>query len=359
MNPEVSVILAFYKEGKVLESAIESVLSQTFQSWELILVDNNATSETRYVADSYAQKHPDRIRVYHEPEQGICSARNRGILEAKGEFIACLDGDDLMKPERLRRQYDVLSSRPDLALVGCHYDLLSFDGTRILEYNIQGFAHRSQNILEWKSYLQALYRPLNLPHQKSFDLFAGAVLFFRKKDAVEVGLFNTLLNPRDLDDFEFCLRMFERGGFELIPEPLQFYRAESSETRSTKYKDKNTKKALMKLQIFFSILWERYGKNFPENHRIFRRLQAFHLINFGSFLMRCSHGKEIGASFIRRGLLADPLDIRNWKWALKTFFPKRFHKRFFDYDFEDEEYLDFDKNFSDNFLRWPLDIFKC
>ena len=349
--PTVSVIVPFYREGKLLIPAIESVLQQTFQDWELVLVDNNASEETRQIARHYATAFPEKIRLYHEPEQGAISAKNTGILKARGEFIAFSDGDDLLKPERLQRQFDILSSRPNLVLVACHYDLLSHDGQTVLKENCPGFTTGSQNILEWKSYIKSLFRPLHLPHEDSFDLFGTGFLFFRKSVALKVGLLDTRFNPRDLEDFEFCMRMFEQGGFHLIPESLQYYRAESPETRKFKYKNKHTKIALDKQQTFLSILWERYGKDYPENRPVFRSLQAFHLNSFGCHLMQFSEGKKIGASWIRRAVFLKPGDFRYWKSLIKTSFPRSTHPRLFDFASERSIELDFSIQFSKEFLK--------
>ena len=344
MKPIVSVIIPFYREGKLLAPAIESVLAQSFQEWELLLVDNNASEETRNIAESYAKKDPkERIRLIHEPEQGAISARNTGIRQARGEFIAFSDGDDLMKPERLQRQFDCLSSRQDLVLVACYYDVLSHDGRTILEQDCRGFTDGSRNILEWKSNLHRLFLPFHLPHYQSFDLFGTPFLFFRKKDSMQAGLLDVRFNPRDLEDFEFCMRMFERGGFYLIPESLQFYRAETPELRQRKHKDKHTKVALIKLQTFLSVIWERYGKDFPENHAVFRSLYAFHLNNFGCYLMQFKHGKKVGASFIRQAVKTKPQDLRYWKNYIKTFFPRKTHPRLFDFEVERKDRVDFNE----------------
>lgn len=340
MKPVVSVIIPFYREGKLLAPAIESVLSQTFQEWELILVDNNASQETRIIAESFLKMDMARIRLMHEPEQGAISARNTGIRQARGEFIAFSDGDDLLKPERLQRQFDLLSSRKDLVLVACYYDLLSHNGTTVLERNCRGFTDGSKNILEWKSYLHALFLPFHLSHYHTFDLFGTPFMFFRKSASMQAGLLDIRFNPRDLEDFEFCMRMFEQGGFYLIPESLQFYRAENPDTRRNKHKDKHTKKALTKLQTFLSVIWERYGRDIPENHEVFRSLYAFHLNNFGCHLMQFKQGKKVGTSFIRQAVMTKPQNFRYWKNYIKTFFPRKMYPQLFDFEVEREDPID-------------------
>lgn len=344
MRPRVSIVMPFYLEGPLLAPSIESVLAQTYKDWELVLVDNNASEETQKIARTYAASCPDKIRLFIEPEQGVISARNTGILQSRGEFIAFTDGDDLLKPERLQRQFDILSSRPDLSLVACHYDMISHDGKTVLKENCPGFTYGSQNILEWKSYLKALFRPFHLPWENSFDLFGSPFMFFRKEMVLKVGLLDKRFNPRDLEDFEFCMRMFEQGGFYLIPESLQLYRTDTSDLRKDKHKDKQTKKALDKLQTFLSVLWERYGKDFPENQPVFRSLQAFHLNNFGCYMMRFSKGKKIGKTWIRRAAFLKPGDLRYWKSYIKTFFPSITYARFFDFPEERQDEINLDRD---------------
>jgi glycosyltransferase involved in cell wall biosynthesis len=343
--------MPFYREGSLLVPSIESVLDQIFKQWELVLIDNNASEDTRQIARHYATAFPEKILLFHEPEQGVISARNTGILKARGEFIAFTDGDDLLKPERLQRQFDVFSSRPDFALIACHFDILSHDGQTILEKDCPGFTTGSKNILEWKSCLKALFRPFHLPYEDSFDLFGSPFMFFRKSVALKAGLLDTRFNPRDLEDFEFCMRMFKQGEFHLIPESLQFYRAENSETRKFKHKDKHTKIALDKLQTFLSILWEHYVRDYPENRSTFRSLQAFHLNNFGCHLMQFSEGKRIGASWIRRAVFLKPGDFQYWKSLIKTTFPRSTHPKLFDFTSEESIELDFSIQFSREFLR--------
>ena len=98
-----------------MAEAVESVLAQTETDWELILVDNNASEETKEVISKYARLFPEKIRSVLEIDQGVCSARNRGIKESKGRYIALLDDDDIMYPERLALQKEVLqiSHRPE------------------------------------------------------------------------------------------------------------------------------------------------------------------------------------------------------------------------------------------------------
>lgn len=110
-----SVVVPIYKVGGYLRECIESVLSQSWQDYELILVDDGSPDECPDICDEYAQK-DKRIRVIHQENRGLSGARNSGIRAAIGDYIFFLDGDDVMASEALAAiQKDLMDARyPDL-----------------------------------------------------------------------------------------------------------------------------------------------------------------------------------------------------------------------------------------------------
>ena len=111
-NPLVSVIIPVYNGEKYLESAIDSVISQTYQHWELILVDDGSTDQTPNIIDYYLSKE-QRIEkiVIDKPSGGPAKPRNLGMSKAKGRFIAFLDADDKWISDKLHRQIKILSTK--------------------------------------------------------------------------------------------------------------------------------------------------------------------------------------------------------------------------------------------------------
>lgn len=99
--PKVSVIVPVYNSEKFLAKTIESVLRQTFSDFELLLVDDGSKDSSPSICDSYAAN-DNRVRVFHKPNGGVSSARNCGLDNANGEFVAFLDNDDLYYPEFLQ-----------------------------------------------------------------------------------------------------------------------------------------------------------------------------------------------------------------------------------------------------------------
>jgi glycosyltransferase involved in cell wall biosynthesis len=103
--PKISVLVCTYNRSKTLGVAIESIAVQSLPQsikWEIAVVDNNSTDQTRQVVQDLQRRYPDLIRYVFEPKQGISNARNAGIAEAKGEILAFLDDDESADPDWLQ-----------------------------------------------------------------------------------------------------------------------------------------------------------------------------------------------------------------------------------------------------------------
>src|SRR3712207_6607816 len=110
----VSVVIPFYNREHCLHRAVESVLAQTFGDWEIVLVDDGSTDRSMEVAQGYVARHPDRIRVFHQRNQGETAARNRAISEARGTFIGILDSDDAWDVSFLERTVEAFRACPQV-----------------------------------------------------------------------------------------------------------------------------------------------------------------------------------------------------------------------------------------------------
>jgi len=116
MSPVVSIIIPTCNRPHLLPRAVKSVLVQTFSDWELLIVGNSPTEETTTLVQKFEEK-DGRIRYLTEGRRGIGIARNRGLEEARGEFVAFLDDDDEWLPKRLEHQLAFMSSHPDIGLL--------------------------------------------------------------------------------------------------------------------------------------------------------------------------------------------------------------------------------------------------
>lgn len=106
MNPSVSVIIPTYNRAPLVTAALESVLAQTFQNFEVIVVDDGSTDNTAARLAVYM----DRIRYIHQPNRGASAAQNAGLREARGEWVAILASDDVWHPTKLQRQVDAVEN---------------------------------------------------------------------------------------------------------------------------------------------------------------------------------------------------------------------------------------------------------
>ncbi|MCC7354412.1 MAG: glycosyltransferase [Anaerolineae bacterium] len=116
--PKVSVITPTYNRADMLGDAIQSVLAQDLTDWELIVVDDGSRDNTREVVAGFADP---RIRYIYQENKGLPGARNTGIRNGQGQYVAFLDSDDLFSPGKLTSQAEMLDERPDLGLVAGGY----------------------------------------------------------------------------------------------------------------------------------------------------------------------------------------------------------------------------------------------
>jgi glycosyltransferase involved in cell wall biosynthesis len=119
LQPLVSVVMIFLNAEKFMQDAIESVLTQKYTKWELVLVDDGSTDSSTAIAQNYARRYPDKIYyVEHENHQnrGMSASRNLGIRESKGKYVAFLDADDFFFPEKLMKQVSILERHPQAAM---------------------------------------------------------------------------------------------------------------------------------------------------------------------------------------------------------------------------------------------------
>ncbi len=126
----VSIITPSYKSAKFISQTIESVLTQTYQNWEMIIVDDVSSDNSNETIEKYIKK-DSRIKLLKlEKNSGPAVARNKAIEEAKGRYIAFLDADDLWKPEKLEKQI-IFMQKKDCALSYSAYETMNEEGVKL------------------------------------------------------------------------------------------------------------------------------------------------------------------------------------------------------------------------------------
>ena len=116
----VSVVLPFLDASRFMRECIDSVIAQTYPHWELVLVDDGSSDDSAAIAQEYVRRFPGRVRYIEHPgheNRGISASRNVGVRQARGEFIAELDADDVWLSDKLARLVPELEAHPDVGMV--------------------------------------------------------------------------------------------------------------------------------------------------------------------------------------------------------------------------------------------------
>ena len=122
-HTKVSIIVPIYNTQKYLKTCPESIINQTHENLEIILVDDGSTDDSGHIADAYAKK-DKRIKVIHQKNQGQSTARNVGLDKATGDFISFIDSDDQIKPTFIESLLSVCADNTTLSVCGIHYKRL-------------------------------------------------------------------------------------------------------------------------------------------------------------------------------------------------------------------------------------------
>ncbi len=311
MSVVVSVVIPVCSGSpRVVADTIESCLNQSFKDYEILLIQNNAQKDTVLVVESFAMKHGKKIRLVNEPKQGACSARNRGILEAKGEYIALLDDDDMMYPHRLEAQLTVAEKHPEAALIHSLRDLATSDNSWILRRGI------SDSPEFWRSLLFKPDSPLaNVP------TVLPSVMFFRKDTAIKAGLFDEYFNPQVAEESEFCLRMSELGKFVLVEDSLVRFRSNRDVDGVVRNK-RGTYLRIRNTDRLYRVLRHRYGSKINGNtERAFKIMRAQWLRETSLILFPYRYGRFQAKYVLGRALKEGPFNLKTWKVLVRTCYP--------------------------------------
>lgn len=218
VTPKISVILPFYNAELTLNRAIESILKQDFRDFELILIDNNSTDDSKKIAERW-KENDARIRLIEESRQGVMFASNRGAEEAYGEYISRMDADDWAYPDKLKKQADFLDQHPE-------YDAVA----GLVEYiphneNTGGFSR----YVEWSNSVQT-YKDI---YNKRFieSPIVNPTAMWRYSTGVKHGLYKAGDFP---EDYEMWLRWLDQKVkiFKLPGPVLKWYDSDSRLTRT-------------------------------------------------------------------------------------------------------------------------------
>jgi len=291
MHPKVSVIIPTYNRANYLRSAIQSVLNQTFKDLEIIVVDDASTDNTRQVVHEIVD---DRIHyIAHKKNRGGARAKNTGIKNSEGEFIAFLDDDDLWIPTKLEKQLGLLNMNPEISVVY----------TGAWDIDKDGKVGRP---LENPSLRGNIY-PIIL--KKNYVVCDSGALV--KKECFDVtGLFDENLPCNQ--DWDLWIRMAKHFQFDYINETLVLYRIHERRISSDPYRK------LLGIRLMF----KKFSKELhASNHK---KILAFWHYKFGKLYCKLGDMKEARKEFFK-AIIKSPLSITYYIRLSTSFFGKRIY----------------------------------
>lgn len=213
---KVSVVIPCYKQAQYLGEAIQSILDQTYQNWECIIVDDGSPDHTEVVAQEWVAKDA-RFKYLYKENGGLSSARNAGISESKGEFILTLDADDKYAATFIEKALGIMRNNSGVGVVSSWISRFQ-DGKQVCVIKPKGA------IL--KDFL--------------YSNSANGTSFFRKKCWEEAGGYDENMK-KGYEDWEFYIRVCQLGwSIHIIEEVLFFYRQHPISMRAVAIKSYDT-----------------------------------------------------------------------------------------------------------------------
>lgn len=221
-TPLVSVIIPAYNASEYIREAIESVLSQSYPNIEIIVVDDGSTDNTKVISCLYGQK----INYCYQDNAGVSAARNAGILLSRGEYITCLDADDIMHEDKILLQIDLIRKDPKAKIVFTDY--INFEKNNSHEKTHFQTCDKLIKKLNTHNdnYILKSEEVLNIMVEENFSL--GSNPLYNKSALNKVGLYDCFLSQGE--DFEFHYRFAKNYNIGIINKVLLYRRLHECNT---------------------------------------------------------------------------------------------------------------------------------
>lgn len=195
----ISVVIPLYNKERSIATTLQSVFKQTYTDWECIVINDGSTDNSLWVVKNFVEglKMEDRrLKIVSQENAGVSAARNRGIMEAKGEYVAFLDGDDIWDKDFLREMVRLIEDYPGKSIYGLGCEQI----TRGEKVELKDSYYRGES--GWSYATMA---------------FTGSSACVNKKDAIAVGLFDTRMTHGEDLDMWWRLMLLYGGASYLRP----------------------------------------------------------------------------------------------------------------------------------------------
>lgn len=249
----ISVVIPLYNKEKSIASTLQSVYEQTYTDYEVVIVNDGCTDNSANVVKDFIAQIDDRCidhrwTLVDKPNGGVCSARNRGIQEAKGEYIALLDGDDLWDKEYLAEQVKMIEDFPDAAMWG-----LNFAETRDGK-----IVRRVETALPdgYRGYIEHYFEM----SRRVSDLFCSSSVVIRKEVFDKIGMFDERIKYAEDSDMWFRINTVYKTAF--YDRYMVFYQWDAENRAMTRRRD---------LRHFLPYYVDKYREPIFKQNAIFYR----------------------------------------------------------------------------------------
>jgi glycosyltransferase involved in cell wall biosynthesis len=296
--PQVSVIIPVFNAAATIAETIESVLRQTFEDYEIIVVDDGSTDRTSQVLGRYQ----DRIQMVRRPNGGISTARNSGVGVSRGEYLAFLDGDDLWVPDFLSRTVAALENDPECVMAFTDLVIVDSEGRELKTSLVGDRVEHAPTLEDLFARLWPIMPSAVMMRRSAFDQSGGFSEEFRGYGYEDVYMW---MRAREIGKFLYVPERLVVWRFSLFPKPLKRGRKERDAAR-----------------LFERLARERWNVDVAGLIRARERAPRTILGYIG--LTALDNGDRATArDAFARALRFDPLRLRNYLRYARTYLPLR------------------------------------
>jgi glycosyltransferase EpsE len=253
---DLSVIMSVYNGGTYLDTAIRSILNQTYQNFEFIICNDASTDHTQMILEKFATQDSRIVLIQNHTNMQLAASLNNCIKIAKGKYIARMDDDDISLPDRFMEEINYLKDNPKISLVGTGIALFDSEGAW------------GKHFCKEKPNLKDVYKG---------NVFDHPTIMIQKSVLEEVGGYSALSYTSRTEDYDLWCRMYAKGYYgENLQKVLLQYRRSKNDIKKYGYHfRKNYAKNMMicrrdlGLPLWYNIYpMKEFGKSFIPSHMI-------------------------------------------------------------------------------------------
>jgi glycosyltransferase involved in cell wall biosynthesis len=304
-NIKVTVLMPAYNAANFIAEAINSVLQQSFTSFELLIINDGSTDNTSAVINSFTDS---RIRLIEQNNQGVSAALNKGLKEATAEYIARFDADDICFPQRLKKQVEFLDANPNHVLVGSGAEYITEEGEYL--FNFTNVGHNDEDIRK------KLY---------TYCPFIHSSVMYRKRAVLLAGGYAA--NAHSFEDYLLWVQLAEHGLFQNLKEQLIKVRLNpSSVTIDEKWRGRRFRKLKREI-IYKGFVTEAEGNEIlyilkkQDNTKI--KKGAYNIL-CGKKILLDNYQPQKARTYFRKAINYHPFRADSYALYMLSFFPKSF-----------------------------------